>query len=280
MTLPKLAVKRPVAMLMCVLCLIVFGVSSVFNMEMESTPEMSMPVFMVMTRYQDASPEEVDSLITDVVESALSSVSDVESMTSRSSEGSSMTTLEFGYDVDMDEKYNDINEALQRVRLPDGADDPTIMEMSMDASSIMSLSIATNNASDNIYAYIEDTVVPELERIDGVSSVEMMGGTREYIQVLLREEEMSQYGLTISDIANAISTADFTTTVGTINRGEQALTLQGGMSYDTYESLETIPISLRSGDIIHVSDVATVSMAEETQSSISRWSIPPDRAKG
>ena len=271
MTLPKLAVKRPVAMLMCVLCLIVFGVSSVFNMEMESTPEMSMPVFMVMTRYQDASPEEVDSLITDVVESALSSVSDVESMTSRSSEGSSMTTLEFGYDVDMDEKYDDINEALQRVRLPDGADDPTIMEMSMDASSIMSLSIATNNASDNIYAYIEDTVVPELERIDGVSSVEMMGGTREYIQVLLREEEMSQYGLTISDIANAISTADFTTTVGTINRGEQALTLQGGMSYDTYESLETIPISLRSGDIIHVSDVATVSMAEETQSSISRY---------
>ena len=98
-----------------------------------------------------------------------------------------------------------------------------------------------------------------------------MGGTREYIQVLLREEEMSQYGLTISDIANAISTADFTTTVGTINRGEQALTLQGGMSYDTYESLETIPISLRSGDIIHVSDVATVSMAEETQSSISRY---------
>ena len=178
MTLPKLAVKRPVAMLMCMLCLIVFGVSCGFNMEMESTPEMSMPVFMVMTRYQDASPEEVDSLITDVVESALSSVSDVESMTSRSSEGSSMTTLEFGYDVDMDEKYDDINEALQRVRLPDGADDPTIMEMSMDASSIMSLSIATNNASDNIYAYIEDTVVPELERIDGVSSVDVMGGTR------------------------------------------------------------------------------------------------------
>ena len=271
MTLPKLAVTRPVSACMCVLCLIVFGISSIFGMEMESTPEMSMPVFMIRTSYQGASPEEVDELVTDVIESALSSVSEVESMTSRSSEGSSMTTLEFGYDVDMDEKYDDINEALQRVRLPDSCDDPTIMEMSMDSSSIMSLSITTSDASSNLYAYIEDTVVPEIERVDGVSEVEIRGGTREYIQVLLKEEEMNQYGLSISEISNAIASADFTTTVGEINRGEVSLTLQGGMNYDTYESLETIPISLSSGDIIHLSDVADVSMAESSRSSISRY---------
>ena len=121
MTLPKLAVKRPVSVLMCVLMLLVFGISSIFGMEMESTPEMSMPVFMIMTRYEGASPEEVDELVTDVIESALSSISDVESMTSTSSEGSSRTTLEFGYDVDMDEKYDDINEALTRLNLPDSA---------------------------------------------------------------------------------------------------------------------------------------------------------------
>ena len=271
MTLPKLAVKRPVSVLMCVLCLLVFGVSSIFGMEMESTPEMSMPIFMVRTGYSGASPEEVDELITDVIESALSTVSDVESMTSRSSEGSSMTTLEFDYNTDMDEKYDEINEALQRVRLPDSADDPTIMEMSMDSSSVMDLSITTPATGDNIYSYIEDTVVPEIERISGVSEVSMRGGTREYIQVELREEEMEQYGLSMTDISSAISSADFTTTVGEINRGEVSLTLQGGMNYDTYESLETIPISLASGDIIHVSDVANVTMAEQSMSSISRY---------
>ncbi len=256
---------------MCVLCLLVFGVSSIFGMEMESTPEMSMPIFMVRTGYSGASPEEVDELITDVIESALSTVSDVESMTSRSSEGSSMTTLEFDYNTDMDEKYDEINEALQRVRLPDSADDPTIMEMSMDSSSVMDLSITTPATGDNIYSYIEDTVVPEIERISGVSEVSMRGGTREYIQVELREEEMEQYGLSMTDISSAISSADFTTTVGEINRGEVSLTLQGGMNYDTYESLETIPISLASGDIIHVSDVANVTMAEQSMSSISRY---------
>ena len=270
MTLPRLAVKRPVSVLMCVLMLLVFGISSIFGMEIESTPEMSMPVFMVNTRYSGASPEEVDSLVTDKVEAALSAISDVKTMTSRSGEGSSMTMLEFDYSVDMDEKYDEINEALQRVRLPDSADDPTIMEMSMDASSVMDLSIQSSGG-DNLYAYIEDTVVPEIERISGVSQVEMRGGSREYVRVLLREEEMEQYGVTMNDVANAIASADFNTTAGTINRGEVELTLQGGVSYDTYESLETIPISLRSGDIIHVSDVAEVEMAEEDMTMISRY---------
>ena len=191
MTLPKLAVKRPVSMLMCVLMLLVFGISSIFDMKMESTPEMSMPVFMVMTRYEGASPEEVDTMITDVVESALSSVSDVESMSSRSSEGSSMTTLEFNYNTDMDEKYDEINEALTRLRLPDSADDPTIMEMSMDSSSIMDLSIQAES-DDNIYSYIESAVVPEIERISGVSSVDMRGGARKYVKVEQKEEERSE----------------------------------------------------------------------------------------
>ncbi len=95
MNLSAFSVKRPVGLCMCVLSLIVFGISSVFSMKMESTPEMNMPVLMVRTSYSGASPEEVDQLVTDVIENALSQVSDVETMTSRSSEGNSMTTLEF-----------------------------------------------------------------------------------------------------------------------------------------------------------------------------------------
>ncbi len=270
MTLPRLSVKRPVAVLMCVSMLLVFGITSVFDMEMESTPEMSMPVFMVRTQYEGASPEEVDEMITDKVESALSAISEVEEMTSRSSEGSSMTMLEFDYSVDMDEKRDDIEDAINRLRLPDGANDPIVMEMSMDSSTIMSLSIQSQSG-DNLYTYVEDTIVPELERVSGVSEVSMRGGAREFIKVELHEEEMVQYGLQMRDIADAISSADFNTTAGSIHRGNTEITLQGGVSYDTYESLATIPISLASGDIIHISDVATVEMAQDDRTSISRY---------
>ena len=265
----KIALHRPVAVLMCVACLIVFGISSVMSMDIESTPEMNMPVFMVMTRYSDVGPEEIDSLVTDVVEAALSGVSDYTSMTSRSSEGSSMTVLEFDYDIDMDEKRTEIEDALNNLRLPDDCDDPTIMEMGMDSDSVMSLSVLASG-NDNLLTYIEDEVVPEFERISGVSDVEVMGGKREYVRIQVKEEEMTQYGLSLSSIASAISAADFTTTAGTINRGEVEMSLLGSADYDTMESLYTIPISLSTGDIIYLTDVADIELAEEKNSSISR----------
>ena len=270
MNLSSFSVKRPVGLCMCVLSLIVFGISSVFSMKMESTPEMNMPVLMVRTSYSDASPEEVDQLVTDVIESALSQISDVDSMTSRSSEGSSMTMLEFDYSVDTSEKREDIEEALQRVRLPDSADDPVVMEMSMDSSTIMELSIQ-GEGSDKLMSYIDETIVPELEKINGVASVETMGGSRKYVQILLNEENMKQYKLSMSDIANAVMSADFTSTIGDINRGEVSLSLTASESYSTPKSLEDISISLSSGDIIHLSDIAAVSLVEEEQNSISRY---------
>ncbi|PWM24694.1 MAG: AcrB/AcrD/AcrF family protein [Oscillospiraceae bacterium] len=269
MNISKIALHRPVAVLMCVACLVIFGISSVMSMDIESTPEMNMPVFMVMTRYSDVGPEEIDSLVTDVVEAALSGVSDYTSMTSRSSEGSSMTVLEFDYDIDMDEKRTEIEDAINNLRLPDDCDDPMIMEMGMDSDSIMSLSVLSTG-DDNLLTYIEDEIVPQIERISGVSSVDVMGGKRDYIRIQVKEEEMTQFGLSLSQIASAISSADFTTTTGTINRGEVELSLLGSASYDTMESLLTIPISLSTGDIIYLTDVADVEMVEERNSSISR----------
>ena len=270
MTLSSLAVRRPVSIFMCVLSLLVFGVSSIFSMQMESTPEMNMPVLMIRTTYTGASPQEVDSLVTDPIESALSTVSEVSQMSSRSSEGSANTTLSFDYSVDLDKKKEEVKQALEKVRLPDSAGDPSVIEMSMDSSSIMSLSIHADS-SDYVISYIEDTIVPELERISGVASVDMTGGSKSYVQILLKEEALHQYGLTMNDVVNTVSAADFTTTAGEINRGEVTLSLQAGVSYQTWQSLEEIPISLSSGNIIHLSDVATVSKQSQKNTSISRY---------
>ena len=111
-SLPDFSVKRPVCVFICLVSLILFGVSSVFEMPLESTPEMNMPTMTIMTSYPDASPDEVDEMVTQKIESALSGTTEVESMTSTSSEGSSMIMLEFGCDVDTDDKYQDITSAL------------------------------------------------------------------------------------------------------------------------------------------------------------------------
>ena len=154
MNITKIALESPVGVWMGVACLIVFGVSSVSSMPIESTPEMNMPIFMVRTSYTNASPEEVDKQVTDVIEKALSSVSEYTTMTSRSSEGSSMTNIQFDYNVNLSDKRSEIDEALQNLRLPDDASTPVVMEMSMDSDSIMTLSILASGDKNNLLSYI------------------------------------------------------------------------------------------------------------------------------
>ena len=230
-----------------------------------------MPTMTIMTSYPDASPDEVDEMVTQKIESALSGITEVESMTSTSSEGSSMIMLEFGYDVDTDDKYQDITSALAMVQLPEDCSDPPVMQMDSSSmnSSILNISISTTDA-DNAVAYVEDNIVPEIERIEGVADVEVSGGTRQYIRVLLDEDTMTQYGLSMQQIASAISSAEYETTLGELNRGSISLTLIGSAEYDSWRDLEDIPISLPSGAVIYLSDVADVEMVEQERTSYSR----------
>ena len=270
-SIPKFAIRRPVCIFICVLSLVVFGTSSVFRMPLESTPEIEMPVLMIMTPYYGASPEEIDQSVTDRIETALATISEVDSTTSMSMENIGITVLQFFYGADIDKKYQDVTSALAMIQLPDDASDPTIIEMNMSAlnSSIMSLSVEAN-AGENLRNYVEDTVVPELERIEGVSDASVSGGSRKYIQVLLDENKMTQYGLTMQSVSTAIATSEFELTLGALDRGNVTVDLTGSQKITNYRTLEDVPITLASGDVIHISDVAQVIMADQEVTSYSR----------
>ncbi len=271
-SLPRFSIKRPVCIFICIASLIIFGVSSVFQMPMESTPEMEFPVLMVMTSYYGASPEEIDESVTDRVEAALATVSEVQTTMSVSYENMGMTMLQFDYGADLDKKFQDVSSALALVSLPDGASDPTVLELNISNianSSVMTITVEAD-AGSNLKAYVEDTVVPELERIEGVSDVSVSGGTREYVQVLLDENKLTQYHLTMSSIANAIASAEFETTLGALDRGNVTVGLTGSQEIANYRALEDVPITLASGDVIRLSDVAQVNLADEEATSYSR----------
>ncbi len=270
-SLPNFSVRRPVCILICVLSLVVFGVAAVVGMPIESTPEISMPVLLVITSYPGASPDEMDQLVTDRVEAAMSGVTDIKTISSSSSEGRSFVMMQFDYGADIDKKHQSVSSALGMIRLPDDATTPTIIEMNMSSlnNSIMSISISTQG-NDNIISYVEDNVVPEIKRIGGVADVTVSGGARKYIRVLLDENKLTQYKLTMQNVASAIGSAEYTFTLGQVDRGNTTLSLVGSAEYNNHRALENIPITLSSGDIIYVSDVATVTMAKEDRTSYSR----------
>ena len=272
MGITKFVLKRPVTIVMALLCLLVFGISSVFNATMEQMPEMETPMLIISTRYDGAGPEDICELVTEPIEDEVSTLEGVKSVSSTSSDGSSMVMLEYDYGTDMDEAYSDLTKKMNSIerQLPDDAEEPTVMEMSMDASTTMMLSISHRTQS-NLYDYVDQKIVPELEKITSVASVEATGGSSEYIKVELISEKMAQYKVTMSQITSAIEAANLSSPSGDTVVGNLELSVTTSLETEEMEDLKTVPITTSSGEIIMLQDVANITEAKEEQGGISRY---------
>ena len=145
MSLTKTVLKRPVTTILCVLCLVVFGLLSVFNAKLELTPEMEMPMMIISTIYAGANPEDINDLITKPVEDEVSTLTGIDSMTSMSNENMSIIMLQYEYGTDMDKAYSDLKKKLDALQrdLPEDAQTPNIMEF--DINDTASVYLAVNN---------------------------------------------------------------------------------------------------------------------------------------
>ena len=268
----KLVLKRPVSTLLVILAIVVFGFASLFGMPMELMQDMNMPMQLVMVVYPGASASDVDSLVIDPVEDAVSTLSGVSSVTSYARENLAMVMIMYDYDTDNDDNYSALKEKLDGLEstLPDSCRTPTIMEMSVDSMPTMTVSVNSNGSAD-VLKYAEDTVVPELEKLSGVAQVETSGGSENYVQVLLDEEKMSQYGLSISTIGQLIGAADFTIPAGSVSNGSQDLSVSAVADLDSLEAIRNVTLTTGTGALIHLSDVASVNYKEKDASSISRY---------
>lgn len=273
MNLTKLALRRPVSAILIILALAVFGLSSIPGFKMQLTPDMDMPMLIVMTAYPGADPESVQELVTDVVEDAGSALNGVDSVTSQSSENVSMVMFRYEYGVDIDDCYADLRTALDTasLRMPDAAATPVVLELNMNQTADMTLAATTEGDMD-LRKTLEDGLVPELESITDVAQVEMSGGTKDYIRILLREDMLKQYGLNMAAISNYLAAVDFTVPAGSVVQGSQDVAVSASMEYNTVQRLEQVPVITAMGSVVHLSDLAEISIAKEEADTISRSS--------
>lgn len=270
MGITRFVLKRPVTVLMSLLCLIVFGISSVFNATLEQMPDMDQPMMIIMANYSGASPEDMDELVTQLIEDQVSTLEGVKSMSSTTSEGRSMIMLEYDYDTDMDEAYSDLTKSLNSIRdLPDDVE-PTVMEMNNNAQASMMLTIA-NPSQENLYDYVDQKIVPELEKLSTVAEVSTMGGSSEYIKIELMSDMMDQYNVSISDIKSAMSAANLSYPSGSAESGNLDLSVSTLTQHDTLDELLEMPITVSGNKIIYLEDIAVVSYAEEQKGGVSRY---------
>ena len=234
MGLTKFSLKRPVTTILVVLCLIVFGIQSVLSAKLELMPTMDMPMLIIATVYPGASPEDVNDLVTTEIENEIGTLNGVDQVQAVSMENMSLVVISYDYGKDIDEAYDDLKKKMDvlEASLPDDCESPMVVEMNID--DMPSVSLAVNHKTEsNLYNYVDERIVPELEKITTVTEVSVSGGQEEYIKVELIPEKLEQYHLNMSTIASSIGSTNFTLPAGDTIVGGQKLSVSAGVEYDT-----------------------------------------------
>lgn len=193
--MPKYSVKKPFTVLVAVILVMVLGFVSLTGMQTDLLPNMNLPYLLVITTYPGASPEQVESDVTQPLENSLSTLNGVKNVTSQSNENYSLVILEYQDDTDMDSAMVKASTAVNQLSdsLPDMASTPTLMEMSPDMMATQY--VAVDYEGMDIYElsdYVEDTIVPQLERVDGVASVSTTGLVKKSVQITLDQDKIDE----------------------------------------------------------------------------------------
>ena len=189
----KFSVRKPYTVLVAVALVIVLGIVSFTKMTSDLLPNISFPYVLVMTTYPGASPETVEMVVTKPVESSMATVSNIEEISSVSNENYSMVILQFAQSADMNAVSLEIRENLDQIRSywDDSVGNPIIMKINPDMLPVMIAAVGGKDMSAaEITDLTNDTIVPELESIEGVASVSGMGLLEESVNVIIRQEKI------------------------------------------------------------------------------------------
>lgn len=193
--MPKFSVKKPFTILVAVILVIVLGFVSLSGMQTDLLPNMNLPYLMVVTTYPGASPERVESDVTQPLESSLSTINGVKNVTSQSNENFSMIVLEFEDDTDMDSAMVKASTAINQMgdSLPDLAASPTLIEMSPDMMATQYVAVDCEGMDIfELSKYAEEEIIPNLERVNGVARISTTGLVEQTVQITLDQDKIDE----------------------------------------------------------------------------------------
>ena len=192
----RFSVKRPYTVVVAVVLVLILGFVSFTSMTTDLLPSMNLPYAMVMTSYPGASPEEVETAVTRPVEQAMATVSNIENVSSVSSENMSMVILEFAQTTDMDSVSLEMKESLDQIsgNWDETISSPIIMKMNPEMMPVMvaAVGVSGEKESAEVANIVDKKVIPEIESTEGVASVSSSGMVEESVQVLLRQDKIDK----------------------------------------------------------------------------------------
>lgn len=260
MKLYETSVKKPITTSLIFIAIIVLGLFSLSKLSIDQFPEIEMNTAIVLVSYPGASAEDVENNVTKVMESSLSTVSDLKKITSTSKENTAIVSVEFNWGTDLDAAVNDMRDKIEMVKsyLPDGCSNPMIMKISTDMMPITIISATADESTAALYKILDDGVANPLNRINGVGSVSISGAPQREIIIDCDPTKLEAYNLSVEQIGSVIAKENVSTPGGNIDIGSQTYSLRIEGEMKESRELEDVVVANYGGKSIFLKDVANV----------------------
>jgi len=255
--LAEICVRRPVFATMLIMSLTVVGIFSYTRLGVERFPKIEFPTITVTTRLPGAAPEEIETEITDKIEEAVNTISNIDELRSISAEGISQVLVTFSLERDLDKAAQDVRDKVNMAipQLPKNIDQPTVEKIDPDAAPIMTISVASNRTVREMTEYADKVVRRQLESVNGVGQVSIVGGRKRQINLQLDGNKLRAYNLTVTQVSQALQGQNLEVPGGRVEQEARTLTLRTLGRLQNVADFNNIVVSNRNGYPIKISDV-------------------------
>jgi hydrophobic/amphiphilic exporter-1 (mainly G- bacteria), HAE1 family len=275
--LAALCVRRPVFATMLIVALMVVGAFSFTTLGLDLFPKIDLPTVVISTSNPGSSAEEMETEITKRVEDAVNTVSGIDAVTSTSVEGNSTVVVQFSLDKNGDVAAQEVRDKINLIlsQLPETSKTPVVQKMDPDATPVMQVVISAPRPLREVTEIADKQIKPRLENIPGVGQIQLVGGLKREIRVWVDPDKMRGYNLTISDVANSLRQQNMELPGGSLQAGQQELSVRTmGRLVDPVQFNE-IAIARRGSYIVKLRDIGRAEDSEEEPTTAARLNGQP-----
>ena len=260
MKIVEFSVRRPVAVTMVMVAVIILGMVSLSRLAIDFMPEMKLPYAAVLTHYEGAGPQEIESTVTRPIEDVTATVQNVKGLLSSSSNGVSMVLVEFEWGTDMNFATQDMRENVDLIQgaLPPDANRPMVLKFDPSAWPVAVVAFTGDQNLSSLKRVAEDVVKPRLERIEGVASVNVVGGVDREIQILVDPVKMSGYGVSLDTVTQVLRAGNLNMSAGSVTEGRSEFLVRVPGEYADLRDISGVVVPTATGGAVRISDFAEV----------------------
>lgn len=272
MTLPEFSIRRPVTTIMMIGVLVVLGGYSLYNLGLELLPDMTYPVISVLTTWEGAGPEDIEKMVSQPLEEIVSTISRVKTVKSFSREGNSIVMVEFEWGTNLDFAAQDIRDqiSLYKSYLPQDISEPMVFKFDVSVMPAGMFVLTGDIQMERMRQVAEDIIRPQLEQVDGVAAVSILGGMKTEIKIELDKARIENYGLNTQQVISALAYNNINMPAGYITQQNTEFLLRTYGEYKSVEEIRDIVVGMTKNYLpIHLKDVAKITKDYKSRRGIS-----------